>query len=196
MNDQHAKRVFIQPPALDDDDALMAWCQSVIATIARQVNEQPPNTDEPPIQEAATSQDIPDEDWTGLIAAMGETLMSIHLGQFIVVGYETETDSQPYAQAAASTTGYDCEIVSEHLLPGHAWPVNDDALGRHGWAPPEDEGSNWVYPAPDAALAARAMVDGLRFGRACVEPFKYNWHIGEFPPRGGGEGVEAQAAAA
>ena len=111
-------------------------------------------------------------------------------GQFLVLEYLTDADLpvEPYAQAALDPGGWHCELVSPHYLPTHRWPIDEPAIDRAGWRPPDGRTHNWWSCDVDLDAAARLLVDALWDGRACTDPDRFAISIGTFPSRpDGGE---------
>lgn len=105
-------------------------------------------------------------------------------GSFVVVEVDTGRglDPDPYAQASREGEGWYCELVSQDFLPATAWPIDEVALRRSGWAPPLEAPGNWWRSADDAERCVRLLLSGLREGRACEDPEAYRWRTGRFPP--------------
>ena len=133
------------------------------------------------------------DDWQELITQIGESAQVLRSDQFIIVEYATgrPLTPEPYAQAAdAGPNGMICEVVSGEYLPASQWPLDEVALRRAGWAAPSQGTENWWRLVESADLVAAALVDGLRVGRACLDPQAFNWTVGTFPPSpGDGEPV-------
>jgi hypothetical protein len=117
------------------------------------------------------------------------TLEEITPGKFLLLEYLTEGDLpvEPYAQAALDPGGWYCEVVSAHHLPGHRWGLDEVALARSGWRPPDLRTDNWWRADVDLGHAAAFLVDALWIARACTDPDRYAISVGTFPsgPEGG-----------
>jgi hypothetical protein len=136
------------------------------------------------------------DDWQDLIAQIGESARALIVGQFIVVDYATShrLSPEPYAQATHAGPDLICELVSGEYLPASQWPLDEVALRRAGWAAPSQGTENWWRLVEAADLVAAALVDGLRMGRACLDPEAFSWTVGTFPPSpGDGEPVPIPA---
>jgi hypothetical protein len=127
--------------------------------------------------------------WDALRTEVAEALDGLGSDQFLILEYHPSGTIEPYAQAAREVGGYYCELVSEAYLPSVEWPIDEIAIRRQGWTPPDPDTQNWWTVAESADLAARLLVDGLRHGRRCDELSAFTWRDGTFPG-GGGDGGE------
>lgn len=142
--------------------------------------------------------------WRELIDEIGQALLRLRPGQFLLLEYDAlrTWDPRPYAQCAREVDSWYCEVVSQHYLGATQWPIDELALRRAGWLLPDDETANWWLNAESAEATAALLVEGLRLGRMCPDPEKFAWSVGTFPsgPDGGEplpvpvEGLVLQAA--
>lgn len=123
---------------------------------------------------------------------LGPEVNDLERRHFLIVEVDVGLDFEPYAQVAREldNTWY-CELVSTHYLAAEVWPIDEFFLVAAGWAPPVDPRDNWSLTAESGLDAVRMMVDALRFGRACTDPYAYSWSFGHFPPDDGGGWREA-----
>lgn len=122
-------------------------------------------------------------DLAELVEWVQTALREITPGQFLLLEYLTEDDLpvEPYVQAALDPGGWYCEVVSSHYLPGHRWPLDEQALTRRGWRAPESGTGNWQQTDVAFDVAARLLVDAHWFGRGLSDPDRYAISIGTFP---------------
>ena len=120
---------------------------------------------------------------------MQSALDEVTPGKFLILEYLTEEDLpvEPYAQAALDPGGWYCEVVSTHYLPGHRWSLDELALVRSGWHPPDQQTDNWWRADVGLEHAAGLLVDALWIARTCTDPDRYAISVGTFPsgPDGG-----------
>lgn len=55
------------------------------------------------------------------------------------------------------------------------WPWEASYFDEGRWRAPSDQGSTWNAGPLGFAAAAERMIEGLRFGRACNDPYRYRW---------------------
>jgi len=100
------------------------------------------------------------------------------------------TGPDPYAQAALVDGLWHCEVVSGRYLIPARWPLNELWLKRFGWSLSAQGFANWFLSASTAQVAAVILVEGLRFGRQCVDPARFGVSVQSFAggsgPNGGG----------
>jgi hypothetical protein len=108
--------------------------------------------------------------------------------EFLIVEASVGREVEPYAQVAREPDGtWYCEVVSIRYLPAEAWPIDEFFLVTAGWEPPVNSRDNWSLTAQDHQAAASLLIDALRCGRFCTDPYVYSWTTGRFPDGGGGE---------
>lgn len=129
--------------------------------------------------------------WTDTQQTLARTVAALLPGQFVIVENVVGLpDSDlPYAQAARSVDGWYCEVVSDAFLPAPVWPIDELALRRLGWSPPDpaQPDDNWSTELPLNADIAKLLLEGLRKGRCCPDDAPLRWSVGTFPsgPDGG-----------
>lgn len=130
--------------------------------------------------------------WTVLIGEVAGRLAHAGRNQFVLIQYDTDiaVGPEPYAQAARDGDAWHVEVVSgRYLLPGR-WPMDEVWLKRAGWILTGGGAANWFRAARSPDAAAAILVDGLRFGRHCIEAEQFNVTIQSFagrPGPGGGD---------
>jgi hypothetical protein len=173
--------IFMRPP--QGRGGVELWAHDPRAGITTRLlgpersGGQPEPPADPPTNEPA---------WDELVAEVAEALANLRPDQFLILEYHPGGDPEPYAQSSPEMGGYYCELVSEEYLPGDQWPIDDIAIRRQGWAPPDPDTPNWWTYAETAEEAAHNLVDGLRHGRRCPDLSAYTWCDGTFPGGGGG----------
>ena len=120
--------------------------------------------------------------WIAAAVDLAIVLELLRPGQFAVIecAVDLDPDDFPYVQAARTTDGWYCEVVSQAHLPATAWPIDEVALRRLGWGPPDD-GENWHREAAVDDGVAGLLLEGLRYGRACPDDASLSWWVGTFP---------------
>lgn len=99
----------------------------------------------------------------------------------------------PYAQATRGAVGVWCEIVSEGTLPSHIWPADADYMELQGWLAPDDEVPDWCKESVPIHDAGHQILNGLRFGRLCQDPWQLRWSTRpEFAGPGPDRGVTVE----
>ncbi len=130
--------------------------------------------------------------WTELAEQVDTVLAGLRPQRFLVIEYiaARRWDPCPYVQCARDADGWYCEVVSEHYLGRGDWPIDELALRRSGWLPPDETTRNWWRVEQDPTHAATVLVTGLRDGRCCPDPEAFFWSVGTFPSGGGPGGGE------
>lgn len=122
-----------------------------------------------------------DEDsWRDLIEEISEAVRTLPWNHFLTVDYEsgnTGGDS-PYAQAFTGPAGVTATLVSEQFLPAVLWPLDEEYLAEAGWRPPHPDQLHWERSHLGLKDAAHVMVDALRYGRDCSDPYRFRWGSG------------------
>lgn len=131
--------------------------------------------------------------WESLIEEVQACLTRTRSHQFVLIEYDGDLTGgpDPYAQAALIDGYWHCEVVSaRYLMPGR-WPLNELWLKNSGWGLPAHACANWFQAAASDHGAAALLVDGLRFGRQCMEPDRFEVSVQSFaggPGPGDGDG--------
>lgn len=99
----------------------------------------------------------------------------------------------PYAQATRGPGGVWCEIVSEETLPFHVWPADADYMELQGWLAPDAVVPDWCKESVPIHDAGHQILNGLRFGRLCQDPWQLRWSTRpEFAGTGPDRGVTVE----
>jgi hypothetical protein len=118
--------------------------------------------------------------WQDLEEELRSALAGLPWNHFLTVEYETGNTGGdfPYAQAFTGPAGVAVRLVSEDYLPAFAWPIDEDYLVETGWEAPGEEQPNWARTRLAVEEAAGAVVEGLRYGRGCPDPYRFRWGSG------------------
>ncbi|MFI7481994.1 TY-Chap domain-containing protein [Kocuria sp. M1R5S2] len=121
--------------------------------------------------------------WGDLRRLIATVLARLPWNDFLVVEYERDDDRSdaPVAWAGVGPHGAECAVVSGGQLVHAAWPVDATFFHEDEW----DEPTAWDQPWTTGPLgfpdAAQKLVDGLRFGWGCSDPYRFHWGVGSFP---------------
>ena len=134
---------------------------------------------------------VVDEDvWEDLRRLIATVLARLPWNDFLVVEYERYDDRSeaPVAWAGVGPHGVECAVVSGGQLTHAAWPVDATFFHEDEWAEPSAWNQPWTTGPVDFPEAAQKLVDGLRFGWGCSDPYRFHWGVGSFPARTREEG--------
>ena len=150
--------------------------------------KSPPRSVTPPVHpETVTTSPSPAP--SDLVCWVQDALDQVQPGQFLLLEFLSGEGLpvDPYAQAALDPGGWYCEVVSAHHLPTHRWVLDELALARQGWQPPDSGTDNWWRGDVGLDQAAALLVDALWIGRGCTDMDRYAISFGTFPsgPDGG-----------
>lgn len=83
----------------------------------------------------------------------------------------------PWPPVAWARTGPDGARTSLSGIGSSSttWPWERSYFDEGHWRAPTDQGSTWNAGPLDFTAAAERMVEGLRFGRSCNDPYRYRW---------------------
>ncbi|MCT2242669.1 TY-Chap domain-containing protein [Rothia kristinae] len=118
--------------------------------------------------------------WEELVGEIAQAVRDLPWNHFLTVEYETgnNLDEAPFAQAFTGPAGVEVTLVSERFLPAIVWPIDDAHLQRTGWTAPDESQPHWRQGRLEPEAAARTLVDGLRHGRDCSDPYSFRWGSG------------------
>lgn len=128
-----------------------------------------------------------DEDsWRDLIAEIHQAIRDLPWKHFLTVDYETGNTGgdSPYAQAFTGPRGVDVTLVSEQFLPAILWPLDQEYLEESGWKAPTPDQWHWSRTQLSLDDAAEVLVDALRYGRDCSDPYRFRWGSGAIYDQG------------
>ena len=121
--------------------------------------------------------------WEDLRRLIATVLARLPWNDFLVVEYERDDDRSeaPVAWAGVGPHGVECAVLSGGQLAHAAWPVDATFFHEDEW----NEPTGWDQPWTTAPLgfpeAAQKLVEGLRFGWGCADPYRFHWGVGSFP---------------
>lgn len=118
--------------------------------------------------------------WRNLVAEIAHAIRELPWKHFLTVDYETGDTGgdSPYAQAFTGPGGVSVTVVSEQFLPAIKWPMDEEYLAEAGWTPPTPHQWHWERSGLSLDEAADVLVDALRFGRGCPDPYRFRWGSG------------------
>lgn len=124
----------------------------------------------------------PPEVWDELCERILEELETLAWKDILVLRYTAapEEDAPPPPSAWART-GPDGTVVclSGVNRPSTLWPRADDYFLEARWRRPADGGVGWNSGPMPAREAAELMVEGMRIGRLCGNPYRFCWGVGD-----------------
>lgn len=110
-----------------------------------------------------------------------ELLANMPRNRSLQIQYGDSPDGsvRPYAEGTRGADGVWCEVVSERLLPCKQWPIDAEYLEACDWLAPDDEVSQWCKESVPLQDAGHQLLEGLRFGRLCSDPWQLRWSTKE-----------------
>lgn len=127
---------------------------------------------------------VADEDkWEDLQRLIATVLARLPWNDFLVVEYERldSASESPVAWAGVGPQGVECAVVSGGQLTHAAWPVDATFFHEDEWLEPSARDQPWTTGPFGFPEAAQKLVDGLRFGWGCADPYRFHWGVGSFP---------------
>lgn len=121
--------------------------------------------------------------WEDLRRLIATVLARLPWNDFLVVEYERDDDRSeaPVAWAGVGPHGVECAVISGGQLTHAAWPVDATFFHEDEWNEPTGWDQPWTTEPLGFPEAAQKLVDGLRFGWGCSDPYRFHWGVGSFP---------------
>lgn len=121
--------------------------------------------------------------WEDLHRLIATVLARLPWNDFLVVEYERCDDRSdaPVAWAGVGPHGAECAVVSGGQLTHAAWPVDATFFHEDEWNEPAGWDQPWTTGPVGFPDAAQKLVDGLRFGWGCSDPYRFHWGVGSLP---------------
>ncbi|WP_144793515.1 hypothetical protein [Kocuria palustris] len=122
----------------------------------------------------------PEHVWDELRDRLAEELAGVAWKDVLVLRYSA-LPGQDVPPSAWARTGPDGTHVHLSGVDGSSarWPREDSYFDDARWRRPSVEGVAWnAGPLPFVA-AAELMVEGMRFGRLCSDPYRFCWGVGD-----------------
>lgn len=118
-----------------------------------------------------------EEAWVRAGEYICELLARIPRRRSLVIEYAATANGafQQYAQAGRAEAGVWCEIFPNEFLSGEFSDTDEDHLDCEGWTPPNDASSSWRREEMFFEDAGHLILDGLRYGRQCPDPWLLRW---------------------
>ncbi|MFI7579227.1 TY-Chap domain-containing protein [Kocuria sp. M1N1S27] len=128
--------------------------------------------------------------WEDLRRLIATVLARLPWNDFLVVEYERDDDRSeaPVAWAGVGPHGVECAVISGGQLTHAAWPVDATFFHEDEWNEPTGWDQPWTTEPLGFPEAAQKLVDGLRFGWGCSDPYRFHWGVGSFPTETRDEG--------
>lgn len=133
---------------------------------------------------AGTAVEVVDEDvWEDLRRLIATVLARLPWNDFLVLEYERydKRSDAPVAWAGVGPHGVECAVVSGGQLTHAAWPVDATFFHEDEWNEPTAWDQPWTTEPLGFSEAAQKLVEGLRFGWGCSDPYRFHWGVGSFP---------------
>lgn len=119
---------------------------------------------------------IPESVWDDLRDLLAEDLTALPWRSQMVVKYLTGgIGNAPSAWASAGPDGISCAMATAVTVPVSHWPLDIAYFDEGHWEEPTSWDRPWTAGPLDPVTAAERMVDGLRFGRLCSDPYNFRW---------------------
>lgn len=119
---------------------------------------------------------IPESVWDNLRDMLAEDLASLPWKGQLVLKYLAEgTGNTPSAWAGSGPDGVTCAMSTTVSVPVSHWPLDVAYFEEGHWEEPSSWDRPWTAGPLDPMTAAERMVDGLRFGRLCLDPYSFRW---------------------
>ena len=171
-----------RPSALELMDHYGGWGAALRKAVTRSSNSTPEvYASSLPVEDDGVLFEVPDlaheEAWVRAGEYICELLARIPRRRSLVIEYAAAADGafQPYARAGRAEAGVWCEIFPNELLSSEFSDTDEDHLDCEGWTPPNDTSSSWRREEMLFEDAGHLILDGLRYGRQCPDPWLFRW---------------------
>lgn len=171
-----------RPSALQLMDHYGGWAAALRKALARRGNVQTDaHASAMPLHDDGVLFEVPDPAheaaWVRAGEYICELLARIPRRRSLVIEYAADADGafQLYARAGRAEAGVWCEIFPDELLSGELSDTDEDHLDCEGWTPPNDASSSWRREGMLFEDAGHLILDGLRYGRQCPDPWLLRW---------------------
>lgn len=119
---------------------------------------------------------IPESVWDHLRDLLAEDLATLPWkGQLVLKYLADGTGNTPSAWASSGPDGVTCAMSTTVTVPVSHWPLDVAYFDEGHWEEPSTWDRPWTAGPVDPVTAAERMVDGLRFGRLCLDPYSFRW---------------------
>ncbi|MDO5617589.1 hypothetical protein [Kocuria sp.] len=119
---------------------------------------------------------IPEAVWDNLRDLLADDLATLPWKSQLVLKYLADgTGNTPSAWAGAGPDGVTCAMSTTVTVPVSHWPLDVAYFDEGHWDEPTSWDSPWTAGPLEPVTAAERMVDGLRFGRLCPDPYSFRW---------------------
>lgn len=127
--------------------------------------------------------DEPEHVWDELHDRLAADLAAVPWHGVLVVRYDPPPD-RLRPPVAWARTGPDGARICLSGFGGTStsWPWEDSYFEEGRWRAPADQATAWNAGPLGFHAAAELMVEGLRFGRACNNPYRYRWGVDDGVP--------------
>lgn len=149
------------------------------------------------VTHGAAPQPAGEEVWEDLQRLITTVLARLPWNDFLVVEYEPVHPGaeSPAAWAESGPQGVRCAVLSGGQFVHAEWPVDATFFHEDEWEEPAGWDQPWTTGPTGFREAAQKLVDGLRFGWGCADPYRFHWGVGSFPAEPAGEGLADVVAA-
>lgn len=166
--------------ALGMDGGQPALLPAEAQPVAREVQE----LDDPGIgliAAPADSEQRPEHVWDELRERIEEELAVLAWKDVLVLRYTALPDQGIAPPSAWARTGPDGTTVCLSGVNGPTalWPREDSYFRQAPWREPVDRGVAWNAGPLRFQAAAQLMVEGMRLGRLCTDPYRFCWGVGD-----------------
>lgn len=147
----------------------------------------------------AAAHEWPDETWDELRDRLLDELEELAWKDLLVLRYSGAAQEEaPPPPSAWARTGPDGAVVSLSGVNGSSalWPLDEDYFLGDRWRQPAHGGIAWNCGPVPASEAAELMIEGMRFGRMCANPYRYRWGVGDAETGSADEDLDASGAEA
>ncbi|MDE8588353.1 TY-Chap domain-containing protein [Arthrobacter sp. NQ4] len=171
-----------RPSALELVDRYGDWAAALRKALASRSDVQTDaHASAMPLHDDGALFEVPDPAheaaWVRAGEYICELLARIPRRRSLVIEYAAAADGafQLYARAGRAEAGVWCEIFPDELLSGELSDTDEDHLACEGWTSPNDASSSWRREGMLFEDAGHLILDGLRYGRQCPDPWLLRW---------------------
>ncbi|NHU85261.1 hypothetical protein GWK18_06595 [Kocuria sp. JC486] len=122
------------------------------------------------------TEQIPESVWDELRDLIAQDLAELPWKSQLVLKYDRPIrGNSPSAWAGSGPEGLTCALSTTVTVPATSWPLDEAYFDEGDWEEPASWDRPWTAGPLDPVTAAERMIDGLRFGRLCEDPYRFRW---------------------
>ncbi|KAA9394689.1 hypothetical protein FCK90_05840 [Kocuria coralli] len=141
----------------------------------------------------SSADQVPESVWDHLRDLVAEDLEALPWKSQLVLKYHCPGRvTPPSAWAGNGPEGVTCAMSTTITVPAALWPLDEAYFAEGHWQEPATWSLPWTAGPLEPVTAAERMIDGLRFGRLCTNPYSFRWGTASIPQPSADDGADQQ----